>query len=224
MLVMTVNAFTSESTSPKHFLTRINLELQMRRGVESAEREHRLEVKAAEQRALLSFVRSMFDIFGRLVWRTSDDIEEPRLCFSADDNRALDDLLQGSASEQPLDVLLGARPTAPGSDRDRWHQERQRLWTYIGAEVGERATESAEREHLQGQGMARNVAVTCRTADGQLEMVDLFVAKAGDDMCFGVLRGTGERLAAPPPEAQAPPALRLRTGHRGALGPGSASS
>lgn len=190
-LVMIWASFGNEATRRELFAARVRLERDLEQDRELAKAERALALKDAEQAALLSFVRSVFDIFGRLVWNAVGDFEESRLHFAQEDNPALEELLQRPASQQPLDILLGPMPAVPGSSRDQWQEDRQRLWSYVQREVGESTGEMAEEEQPpQGQGLARKIAVTCRAAEMQAETIEIFVQRSPDgEVLFGILRG-----------------------------------
>merc|ERR1719422_1676821 len=89
-----------------------------------AEREGvQAKVSAAEQAAHHSFMVAVFDIFGQLEWREPSHDAEPQLCFEANPNASLNELVGQAVEGQSLEVLLGR-----SENEAEWRRERQRLW------------------------------------------------------------------------------------------------
>jgi len=147
-----------------------------------------LKASLAEQRAMQALMGAIFDICGALQWQVEEnDVAEPWLCFSAEGNPLLDDLLQQKVAGQPLDLLLGSPPPSAGSERDRWLQARKRLWDYASLE------QSAERG--EAIGIARKIWLTGANSLGQPLELELFLTPCCDGrVLFGILSAVPERL------------------------------
>lgn len=111
-------------------------------------------------------------------------MDEPRLCF--DDEccpPALPELLGHPAAGSPLEVLLGPCPSQPGSARDLWHRERQRLWDYAALEA-----KNDSNPESQSRVLARKIPLTCVSASRGKFEIELFIrpGSAGRAL-FGIL-------------------------------------
>eukprot|EP00930_Biecheleria_cincta_P014426 TRINITY_DN12409_c0_g1_i1.p1 TRINITY_DN12409_c0_g1~~TRINITY_DN12409_c0_g1_i1.p1 ORF type:complete len:609 (+),score=90.90 TRINITY_DN12409_c0_g1_i1:142-1968(+) len=179
----------AERTSREMFVLRKRLERQVvqERALAKDEREAAMaKVSAAEQAALRSFMAAVFDTFGHLHWvRTG--VNEPKLCFTSP-GKFLNALMKQDMSGRPLDALLGKAP-AHGEARDRWHHERQRLWTYAALEA---APQHEEEEQAEEQSkvlkVARKLTFTCTNATGNTFEAELFLRPGSEGRTlFGLL-------------------------------------
>lgn len=199
-ILIFVNFYTEEGVRRDLFRAQTDLEAHASKSLALAEVEHKAAIGLKEQEALLSFVRSVFDIFGNLIFASADEFDEPRLHFESEPNAALDELLEQSSARKPLDMVLGPMPMLLGDVRERWQQERQRLWSYAALEATKAADEPTEHSGVQGKGLARKIALTCTPGEGRAQSIELFIQRSGDRVLFGILLGAAERL--PPPASE----------------------
>jgi len=176
--------------------TCVALEEQLNTNKALAKSESDAAMKGAQQAGLLSFTRAVFDIVGYLSWHTVEEFDEPRLCFSDEQNSALDELLQQPTAGKQLDILLGAMPPQRGPDRDEWQQERQRLWTYATVEARSYGSAVSGDQELPP---ARKIALACRDVGSNRIEIELFVRAYCDGKAlFGILAGPIDRSCRTP--------------------------
>mmetsp|Transcript_126348 Transcript_126348/g.352084 ORF Transcript_126348/g.352084 Transcript_126348/m.352084 type:complete len:629 (-) Transcript_126348:115-2001(-) len=154
---------------------------------------------AGELAALKSFTKAVFDVSGQLEWHSNGGVEEPRLCFAdGAANLRLEDLLGEPAVGAPLDALLGQPPGPADPDRERWEEDRQRLWEYAVQEAPPPPSEADAQEDDAPPGrpkpaaraLARKIGLNRRRTGGQPPLkLDLFVQPGGEPgrAFFGLL-------------------------------------